>query len=132
ERGAFREDLYFRLASVPFEVPSLSVRGAEDIEYLAKQFLAEANRDAGTSLALTPESLAALRTYAWPGNVRELRSVIGRLPALCDGVEVQPHELALGEYRPRSTQLDEIVRTGDLKEMHDALDRFYLPRVLKE
>lgn len=132
ERGTFREDLYFRLANATLEVPSLSIRGAEDIEYLAKQLMAEANRDAGTSLSLTPESVAALRTYAWPGNVRELRSVIGRLPALCDAVEVQPHELALDEYSPRSTQLDEIVRTGSLEEMHRALDRFYLPRVMKE
>lgn len=132
EQGKFRDDLYFRLASMPFEVPSLRTRGQEEIEYLAGQFLAEANRSAGTSLAFTPDALVVLREYAWPGNVRELRSVIGRLPALCDGTEVEAHHLALSDYSPRSTQLDEIVRTGSLKEMHAELDRWYLPRVLKE
>jgi transcriptional regulator with GAF, ATPase, and Fis domain len=132
EQGKFREDLYFRLASIPFEIPSLEARGPEEIEYLAGQFLAEANQRAGTSLAFTPDATTALREYAWPGNVRELRSVVGRLPALCDGTEVEPPHLALCDYSPRSTQLDEIVRTGSLKEIHAALDRWYLPRVIKE
>lgn len=132
EQGKFREDLYFRLAIIPFEIPSLKTRGAAEIEYLAGQFLAEANQGAGTSLVFTPDALTALREYAWPGNVRELRNAIGRLPALCDGTEVEVHHLALDDYSPRSTQLDEIVRTGSLKEIHAALDRWYLPRVIKE
>ncbi|MCX4244392.1 hypothetical protein OEB96_27430 [Paraliomyxa miuraensis] len=80
----------------------------------------------------TADALATLREYGWPGNVRELRSVVGRLPALCDGVEVEPHHLALSDYRPRSTQLDELVRTGTLKEVHAMFDRWFLARVLKE
>ena len=132
ESGEFREDLYFRLAGIPFEVPSLRARGPEEVEYLAGQFLAEANRKAGTSLVFTTDALATLREYGWPGNVRELRSVVGRLPALCDGIEVEPHHLALSDYRPRSTQLDEFVRTGTLKEVHAMFDRWFLARVLKE
>jgi len=132
DSGTFREDLYFRLASMTIEVPSLRARGGDDIEYLAQQLLTEANSAAGTSLTLGTEAIAALRSYAWPGNVRELRNVIGRLPALCNTPEIQERDLALSSYSPQSTLLDEVVRTGDLKEMHDGLDRRLLPRIMKE
>ena len=130
--GTFREDLYFRLSSVTIEVPSLRTRGGDDIEYLAQQLLAEANKTAGTSLTLGSGAIAVLRSYAWPGNVRELKNVIGRLPVLCATAEVQEYDLALSSYYPQRTLLDEFVRTGNLKEMHDGLDLQLLPRVMKE
>lgn len=132
DEGALREDLYFRLVSMTVDIPSLRARGGEDVEYLALQFLADANRMAGTSLSLGSDAIAALRTYAWPGNVRELKNVIGRIPALCSTSEIHVQDLALNSYSPQKTRLDELVRTGSLKEMHQGLDRWLLPRVLKE
>lgn len=132
EAGTFREDLYFRLVNVTLDVPNLRNRGADDVEYLAQHFLGEANSAAGTSLVLTSDAVTELRTHAWPGNVRELKNVIGRLPTMCSAPEVLPQDLALINYRPQTTMLDEVVRTGSLKAMHDVLDRWLLPRVLKE
>lgn len=132
EAGRFREDLYFRLVNLALDVPSLRARGAEDVQYLAQHFLDEANSTAGTSLVLSPEAIAELRSHDWPGNVRELRTVVARLPTLCSTPEVLPRDLALTNYSPQTTMLDEIVRTGSLRGMHDGLDRWLLPRVLKE
>jgi transcriptional regulator with GAF, ATPase, and Fis domain len=75
ERGKFREDLYFRLAVVPIQVPPLRAR-SEDIPLLAHKILA-ANGDE-LPLKIPEETLVALRAHDWPGNVRELRNVLER------------------------------------------------------
>jgi transcriptional regulator with GAF, ATPase, and Fis domain len=79
ERGKFREDLYFRLAVVPVQVPPLRSR-REDIPPLVERFLELARRrDPGAaSVTLSPGTLAALAAHDWPGNVRELRNVLDR------------------------------------------------------
>lgn len=71
EQGKFRQDLYYRLASVTVEIPPLRTR-PEDIELLAKQFAKEHHR------ALSPQALLRLKAHPWPGNVRELRHAIER------------------------------------------------------
>jgi DNA-binding NtrC family response regulator len=77
-RGKFREDLYFRLAVVPIEVPSLRER-REDIPLLAERLLADIARSEGKPpLAIGKEALEALAGHDWPGNVRELRNVLER------------------------------------------------------
>jgi transcriptional regulator with GAF, ATPase, and Fis domain len=74
--GAFREDLYFRLASVPVTVPPLRDR-IEDVELLAQRFLPRASGG-----VLSAEVGAELAARRWPGNVRELRNFIERAVAL--------------------------------------------------
>lgn len=71
EQGKFRQDLYYRLASITVEIPPLRTR-PEDIELLAKQFAKEHHR------ALSPQALLRLKAHPWPGNVRELRHAIER------------------------------------------------------
>ena len=132
EAGRFREDLYFRLVELTVDVPSLRSRGVDDIEYLAQHFLGEANSAAGTSLVLSPEAITELAAHGWPGNVRELKTVVARLPTLCSRPEVLAQDLALTSFAPQATMLDEIVRTGSLTDIHDGLDRWLLPGVLKE
>ena len=73
--GAFRSDLYFRLSRFVITVPALRFR-REDIEPLARHFLALLSRTAPMTLA--PEALKLLVAYDWPGNVRELRNAIER------------------------------------------------------
>src|SRR6185436_1073285 len=75
ERGAFRPDLYYRLAGVDLRVPTLRERRA-DIVALAACFL-ERHRARGP-LRLSPAAEAALVEYNWPGNVRELERVVER------------------------------------------------------
>ena len=86
-RGAFREDLFYRLNVVPFHIPALRER-KEDIPVLARHFLKELCAAHGRILrALTPEALAVLATYPWPGNVRELKNLIERVVILTAEIE---------------------------------------------
>jgi transcriptional regulator with GAF, ATPase, and Fis domain len=85
ERGHFREDLYFRLAVVPLELPPLRERRV-DIPLIAHALLSQLagangaadSNGASQQLALTPETVQALQAHDWPGNVRELRNVLER------------------------------------------------------
>ncbi len=73
--GRFRQDLYFRISTVPLEVPPLRQRG-DDVLLLAERFLAELAP--GRDMSLADDAREALRRYSWPGNIRELRNVVER------------------------------------------------------
>jgi DNA-binding NtrC family response regulator len=90
-RGTFREDLYFRLAGLVLELPSLRERGG-DVTLLARSFLSRAQppRQLGEAAA------RALEAYAWPGNVRELRNAIERALALHPVEVLEAEHLMLG------------------------------------
>ena len=79
ERGKFREDLFFRLAVVPIDLPPLRER-RDDIPLLVTRLLKtiSAASGGGPELTLSREALDALRAHDWPGNVRELRNVLER------------------------------------------------------
>ena len=82
--GKFRSDLYFRMNEFSLKMPSLKER-TEDIPYLAKKFLDEAEIDLKkTCSGFSRETLFALGSYHWPGNVRELRNMIRQAALLCD------------------------------------------------
>jgi len=83
--GAFREDLYYRLAVIPLEMPPLRER-AEDIPLLVEHFLQKHSRPlhGATPFSIEPGASAALNKYFWPGNVRELENAVERACALCD------------------------------------------------
>lgn len=74
----FREDLYYRLAVVPVEIPSLAAR-RDDIPPLVNHFFARyAAEQCIPQPKISAEAMAALQAYDWPGNVRQLRNVIER------------------------------------------------------
>jgi DNA-binding NtrC family response regulator len=81
--GQFREDLLYRLAVFPVELPSLRSRG-DDVELLAEHFLASLNARAHTQKRLSALSRMTLKQHAWPGNVRELKNCIERAFILGD------------------------------------------------
>jgi transcriptional regulator with PAS, ATPase and Fis domain len=83
QSGQLREDLLYRLAVFPIELPPLRDRG-NDVELLAAHFLDELNAQAGTHKQLTAHSRMTLRQHTWPGNVRELRNCIERAFILGD------------------------------------------------
>lgn len=86
--GRFREDLYYRLAVIPLEMPPLRERGA-DIRSLADAFLARFSEEVGKTFSpLTDRHYAALERYPWPGNVRQLQNVFLRAVLLNDGPEL--------------------------------------------
>jgi len=104
-RGAFREDLYYRLQVFDIQLPPLRER-TRDIPLLADAFLQEIGRTIGRPpAALTRDSQQLLMKYPWPGNVRELGNVLERAAILCDGGPITPEHLSLDEepMMPAST-----------------------------
>jgi DNA-binding NtrC family response regulator len=82
--GRFREDLYFRLAVVPIEVPPLRERG-DDVILLAEHYLERFAREYGRAAPrLGASARDVFRTHRWPGNVRELKNVMERAVILMD------------------------------------------------
>ncbi|MFL6229754.1 MAG: sigma-54-dependent transcriptional regulator [Pyrinomonadaceae bacterium] len=88
-QGSFREDLYYRLAVVPIELPPLRER-REDVMALTQHFIRKYNEENSrrVSEAVAPEVLALLEAYTWPGNVRELENVIERAVVIAPGEEI--------------------------------------------
>lgn len=77
--GQFREDLYYRLHVVPFNLPPLRER-REDVALLAQHFLRRRSRV--RACRIDAEALALLRAYPWPGNIRELENTLERMAVL--------------------------------------------------
>jgi Response regulator containing CheY-like receiver, AAA-type ATPase, and DNA-binding domains len=75
EKGKFREDLYYRLNSVPIRIPPLRDR-KEDIPLLFRKFAGDcAEKYMMPSIALTDDAREMLKSYRWPGNVRQLKNI---------------------------------------------------------
>src|SRR6266702_1798910 len=92
-RGAFREDLFFRLNVIPFHVPPLRDR-REDIPLLARHFMATLSAEYGRRpKEIARETLERLTAQLWPGNVRELRNVIERLVIMTPGDRIEAQHL---------------------------------------
>lgn len=105
ERGAFREDLLYRLNVIQLEIPPLRERRA-DIKALAEHLLVFFGRSNHRRfLSFTDQALEALSGYAWPGNLRELRNVVERAVILCGsdrvGIESLPEKLHASPAMPR-------------------------------
>src|SRR6056300_407146 len=90
EEGRFREDLYYRLAIIPIELPPLRER-LDDIPLLIEYFLKRFS--AGVPISVSPAVFECLKAYTWPGNVRELQNAIERLVVLSHGDVVELEHL---------------------------------------
>jgi DNA-binding NtrC family response regulator len=85
QAGQLREDLLYRLAVFPIDMPPLRNRG-DDVETLANHFLEELNAQSMTQKRLSAHARMTLRQHSWPGNVRELKNCIERAFILGDAV----------------------------------------------
>ncbi|HEX6244526.1 MAG TPA: sigma-54 dependent transcriptional regulator [Polyangiales bacterium] len=105
--STLRSDLYYRLAGFTVATPSLRDR-TQDLEVLARYFLADFAQRYGVRVEFSPRALEALHAYDWPGNVRELRAVVQQAAVLCTGECVGVAELMAAlrdrQQRPQSTQ----------------------------
>jgi DNA-binding NtrC family response regulator len=91
--GGFREDLYFRLAVVPIEIPPLRER-LEDVPLLVRCFLQKHADQTGTEqMKIDPAAMGRLTEYTWPGNVRELENAIERACAFSEGGVIRASDL---------------------------------------
>ncbi len=84
QRGKFREDLYYRLSTVPIKVPSLKER-REDIHLLFRKFSYDfAEKYHTQSVQLEPEAVHLIENYTWPGNIRELKNLAEQVSVLSE------------------------------------------------
>lgn len=99
ERGAFRQDLFYRLRVFDIQVPPLRER-RNDIPLLADAFLTDLrNTIAPPPGALSSAAAEILGEYHWPGNVRQLHNVLERAAILCDGGPILQRHLCLPQQR---------------------------------
>jgi transcriptional regulator with GAF, ATPase, and Fis domain len=117
--GAFREDLWYRLAVFPIHLPPLREH-AEDIPELATHFALKAARRFGTpALAPSADDLHLLLSYSWPGNIRELQSVMERATILGNGRRLEvATALGAGAGPAPSAEDHGAIRQG-LRRDHD-------------
>ncbi|HXU07900.1 MAG TPA: sigma-54 dependent transcriptional regulator [Blastocatellia bacterium] len=124
----FREDLYFRLAVFPVQIPALRERRS-DIDQLAEFFATKYGRELRRApLKLTRESIRILEEYDWPGNVRELENCIERACILARTSEITPADLNISppsDYSPReqAARLDGFDLRGSLSEVSSRAQR---------
>lgn len=99
EKGRFREDLYYRLNTVPITVPSLRERG-EDIYLLFRKFASDfAERYRVKPITLTPDAVEELLSFRFPGNIRQLKNIVEQISVLEYDREIDAPKLR--HYLPR-------------------------------
>lgn len=122
----FRDDLYFRISTIPLSFPALRER-IEDIPTMAQYLLDKVSADLGRGeLHLDENCIQALKAYSWPGNIRELRNVIERAVLLSDQKTITINDLQFdGHTQVGSPFLDSRLTLLELEKQH-------IERVLQE
>lgn len=122
----FRDDLYFRISTIPLSFPALRER-IEDIPTMAQYLLDKVSADLGRGeLRLDENCIQALKAYSWPGNIRELRNVIERAVLLSDQKTITINDLHFdGHTQVGSPFLDSRLTLLELEKQH-------IERVLQE
>ena len=130
-RGAFRQDLFYRLNVIPFFVPPLRDR-VEDIPTLANHFLQRIQRRLRQKERANSATRAmdVLLRYPWPGNVRELRNLVERLVIVCPQARIEPHHLPPELFRGAAESPQQPYNT--LHEARSAYEREFILRKLQE
>jgi len=124
EGGAFREDLYYRLAEIVVRIPALKDRPG-DPALLARHFLTRFARDMNPQVkGLAPDALAALDGWGWPGNVRELENRMKRAVIMADGKLITAADLDLDDERAEGGDL------VNLKAAREMADRRAIRRAI--
>jgi DNA-binding NtrC family response regulator len=128
-RGAFREDLYYRIAVVRATVPPLRDR-RDDVRPLVREIVRRAagpERADALLAGISADNWAKLESHPWPGNVRELRNVIERSLALGESVSVAPAARGVASSSSSSGEVDLDRAYGDQKDRWlDRFDRAYI------
>jgi DNA-binding NtrC family response regulator len=124
--GAFREDLYYRLAVIPIHVPALRER-PEDIHSLANHFLEKFGERSGKKVdRIEGDAMDLLAGYAWPGNVRQLENSIERGVALCPGSTIRAEDL------PVRLKEESLIREGETIHSLQVMERSHILSTLEQ
>jgi two-component system, NtrC family, nitrogen regulation response regulator NtrX len=139
DKGHFREDLYFRLAVIPIQVPPLRER-PEDIPLLVRHYLDYFARENNVRpKRISQGALEAMQRYRWKGNIRELSNTVERLMIMTAGETIDASDLpeivrsGAGASRNAGAAAEgEASRAGTLREFKDTTERAYLVSKLRE
>jgi transcriptional regulator with PAS, ATPase and Fis domain len=108
EKGRFREDLYYRLNTVPIHIPALRER-KDDIKLLFRKFASDfAEKYHIPAVTLTPEALTMFENYRWDGNIRQLKNVTEQISIIETERIITPE--ILKNYLPEQTALPAIFK----------------------
>ena len=123
-KGKFREDLYYRLSTVPIVVPSLRERG-DDVLLLFKKFSSDFSETYRTKpIFLTEEAQKLIKTYRFPGNIRQLKNLVEQMSVLELDREITEEKLM--KYLPReSNMLPALVDQSQDSEAYTERDLLY-------
>ena len=128
EEGKFREDLYYRLSTVPIYVPPLRERG-KDIELLFRKFASDfADKYKVKPIVLTEEAKEILLAYRFPGNIRQLKNLVEQISVLSSDHKDIDAEV-LQRYLPKQSTLPALYRSG-IAEKEGLSERDILYKVL--
>ncbi|MDD5373612.1 MAG: sigma-54 dependent transcriptional regulator [Sulfurimonas sp.] len=103
--GEFREDLYYRLNTIPLNIPPLREREDEILQIAQKVLEQNCKKYGFTLKSFSDDAQKQLLSYSWPGNIRELISVVERAVILSDNDKITPNELFL-EHRGLTKERD--------------------------
>jgi DNA-binding NtrC family response regulator len=132
-RGAFRQDLYYRINVFPMHLPPLRER-PDDIVLLVHHFVQKYRARLGKTMeGITPAALARLAAYDFPGNVRELENKIHQAMVVAAGVQIEEDDLALPAATATTSVRVDVTRPfRDVKqETIDTFERAYLTELLR-
>jgi DNA-binding NtrC family response regulator len=132
KRGAFREDLYYRLNGFSLTVPPLRDR-REDIPLLAESFLSRfALRERKRVMGFTPEAMDLLSCYHWPGNVREMENEIQRVVIHADEERLISSDLLSPAINVMKSLIPSTASAkGSLKARTQQVEAFFIKEALK-
>ena len=124
QKGRFREDLYYRLNTVPIHIPALRER-KDDIKLLFRKFATDfAEKYHSIALQLTPEALTMLENYRWDGNIRQLKNVTENISIIENERRIITPEVLI-KYLPTQTTLPVIVKDGNNADSISERDLLY-------
>lgn len=120
--GRFREDLYYRINTVHFDLPPLRER-KNDILPLAERFISAFNSKYHRSVeGISPEAAARLKENTWGGNIRELRNAVEKAVILADGKLLEAGDFELKDNLPETSS--ETLEQAEEKTIRDAMERY--------
>lgn len=136
KEGHFREDLYYRLAVVPIEIPPLRNR-REDIPVLVDFLIKQVSRELKVSpRTIDPEAIAKLTSYSFPGNVRELRNLVERACILASGDIISSDDLVLASNKASTdgdpNTAEELPPNVDLPEYLDSIESRLIQKAVQD
>ena len=123
--GRFREDLYYRLNTVPIVVPALRER-PEDIHLLFRRFASDvALQYKMPAIALNEEARALLENYYWRGNIRQLKNVAEQISAIEESRDITPQILAKYLIDESSAASPSITHSAKMEDMNSERELLY-------